>query len=290
MRKFAKFLTYCLVAASFAYAGWSAYSYYQNTTEAPDWNFSKIPNVKVAKQEVNTSGPLRGRVEKVDSSWLTRAGTIEKTNTQRAANNLPALKENRLLAQAAQKKLQDMFDGQYFEHISPAGTGPGELAKAVKYEYVAIGENLALGNYKNDQELVVAWMNSPGHRANILNTKYSEIGVAVGKGVFDGHETWLAVQEFGKPASACPSVDSALKDRIQVLRAEVTAMEVQVNAAKAELSNPGDIKDKTAADAYNQKVADYNVLVGNYNNKVDSLKAMTAQYNQQVNAYNQCLN
>jgi hypothetical protein len=290
MRKLAKILTYCLVLASLGYAGWSVYSYYQNTREAPDWDFSKMPNVKSVKQEVNTSGLLRGRIEKLDSSWLTRAGTIDKTNEQRKENNLPALKENRLLGQAAQKKMQDMFSGQYFEHVSPSGTGPADLAKAVQYEYVAIGENLALGNYKNDQELVTAWMNSPGHRANILNSKYLEIGVAVGKGMFDGHETWLAVQEFGKPASACPSVDSALKERIQALRAEVASLELQVSAAKAELSNPGEVKDKAAADAYNKKVNDYNVLVGIYNNKVDTLKLLTAQYNQQVNAYNACLN
>ena len=276
--------------ASFAYAGWSFYQYYINSSVDPSWSLSHFPNLKTIKQEVNTSGPLRGQTGQAASAWLTRAGTIDQTNLQRVQNNLPALKENRLLDQAAQKKLQDMFAGQYFEHISPQGIGPAELAKAVNYEYVAIGENLALGNYKNDKDLVNAWMNSPGHRANILNTKYQEIGVAVGKGVFEGQETWLAVQEFGKPASACPSVDSALKDRIQSLRDEVAAMEQQVNAMKAELSNPGDIKDKQAADAYNQKVAEYNALVNSYNNKVDQLKALTAQYNDQVNAYNACLN
>lgn len=290
MRKLIKILLYTLMFASFAYAGWSAYEYYSNTTAAPNWNLMNFPNLKSVKQEVNTSGLLRGRVEKLDSSWLTRAGTIDQTNAQRAQNNLAPLKENRSLDQAAQKKLQDMFSGQYFEHVSPQGVGPAELAKAVNYEYVAIGENLALGNYKNDKELVDAWMNSPGHRANILNVKYQEIGVAVGKGTFEGNETWLAVQEFGKPASACPSVDNALKDQIQALRDDVTAMEQQVNAAKAALSNPGDIKDKAAADAYNQKVSDYNALVASYNNKVDKLKAETAIYNQQVNAYNACLN
>lgn len=276
--------------ASFGYASWSFYQYYTQTSADRNLNLTRFPDLKSVKQEVNTSGLLRGQTGQVASAWLTRAGTIDQTNLQRAQNNLPALKENRLLNQAAQKKLQDMFAGQYFEHISPQGVGPAELAKAVNYEYVAIGENLALGNYKNDKDLVNAWMNSPGHRANILNTKYQEIGVAVGKGMFEGQEIWLAVQEFGKPASACPIVDSGLKDRIQSLREEVAVMEQQINDMKVGLSNPGDIQDKQAADAYNQKVAEYNVLVNSYNNKVDQLKALTVQYNSQVNAYNACLN
>ncbi len=290
MRKLIKFLLYCLVFSALGYSGWTLYSFYANTQEAPSWDLGHLTSVKTVKQEVNTSGLLRGRVEKLDSSWLTRAGTIDKTNVQRVANNLPPLKENLLLDQAAQKKVQDMFSKQYFEHVSPQGTGPAELAKVVNYEYVAIGENLALGNYKNDQELVTAWMNSEGHRENILNSKYQEIGVAVGKGTFDGHETWLAVQEFGKPASACPIVDQALKDQIQSMRTEVSGMEQQINAMKAELSNQPDPKDKQAVEAYNQKVAEYNALVASYNNKVDVLKSLTARYNQQVNAYNACLN
>src|SRR6185369_15716694 len=119
-------------------------------------------------------------------------------------SGLPALKENALLDKAAKKKLDDMFAQQYFEHINPQGKGPSDLAKSVGYDYIAIGENLALGNFKNDAELVQAWMDSPGHRANILNKQYTEIGVAVGQGTYEGKKTWLAVQEFGRPTSSCP--------------------------------------------------------------------------------------
>jgi uncharacterized protein YkwD len=52
------------------------------------------------------------------------------------------------------------------------------LAKKVNYEYVVVGENLAEGDFTSDADLVKGWMDSPGHRANILNTKYEEIGIA----------------------------------------------------------------------------------------------------------------
>ena len=61
---------------------------------------------------------------------------------------------------------------------------------------------------------MTAWMNSPGHRANILNPHFQEIGVAVGKGMYEGHETWIAVQSFGMPLSACPASDANLKIKI----------------------------------------------------------------------------
>jgi len=107
---------------------------------------------------------------------LTVKGVIDNTNKQRALNgDLPVLKENFKLNFSAEKKLQDMFVKQYFEHNSPEGIGVGDLGLQAGYEYIIIGENLALGNFKDDASLVDAWMASPGHRANILNKKYTEI-------------------------------------------------------------------------------------------------------------------
>jgi uncharacterized protein YkwD len=132
-------------------------------------NLSNSPALQELKREVFTSGPLRNYTD-APTSKLTVTGTIYWTNQQRGQNNLPALKENLKLTQAAQLKVKDMFDKQYFEHISPQGVGPAGLAETVGYDYIAIGENLALGNFKDDQALVEAWMNSPGHRANILSS------------------------------------------------------------------------------------------------------------------------
>lgn len=239
------------------------------------------------RRDVNTPGPLRSAVNALNAN-LTRPGTIRETNEQRAQNNLPPLQENELLNRVAEMKLKDMFDQQYFEHVSPKGLGPSDLVEAVEYEYVTVGENLALGNYQNDEKLVEAWMNSPGHRANILNSRFTEIGVAVGRGRFEGRMTWLAVQTFAKPASQCPQVDASLKATIDSYRAEVDALEVQVRQLKAELEAM-DPKNKHEYEAYNAKVREYNQLVKLYNNKLDILKQAIPRYNEQVNAFNACV-
>lgn len=240
------------------------------------------------KKEIFTSGPLRSLAND-PGSYLTRAGTINQTNLQRQKNGLPALSENTKLDQAALTKVKDMFAKQYFEHISPSGKGPGDLADAAGYAYVAVGENLALGNFKDDQALVDAWMNSPGHRANILNTKYMEIGVAVMKGTYQGQTTWLSVQEFGKPASSCPSVDQNLKEQVDAYKNQVSQLKPQLDELKNYLDTHSHPQTQAETDEYNQKVADYNNLVKSYNNKVDWLKAITNEYNAQANAFNACV-
>ncbi|MCX6797106.1 MAG: CAP domain-containing protein [Candidatus Doudnabacteria bacterium] len=245
------------------------------------------PVISEMQKQVITSGPLRGTVDRADA-YLTRTGVIIYTNQQRQNQGLSSLKENQILNQAAQAKVKDMFQGQYFEHISPIGRGPADLAKDAGYEYIMIGENLALGNYKNDQDLVQAWMNSPGHRANILNNKYTEIGVAVGKGMFEGKQTWLAVQEFGRPLSDCPQVDESLKAQIDSQKSEIQNLESQLKTIKAFLDQ-NEPSTKKEVEDYNKQVADYNALVKIYNNKIDVLKQTTDRYNLQVRAYNECL-
>lgn len=239
------------------------------------------------KNEVFTPGPLRG-TQSAPNALLTAEGVVNWTNQQRNTNNLPSLTVNSKLSQAAALKVKDMFDKQYFEHISPDNKGPSDLAKKVGYDYIIIGENLALGNFKDDQTLVEAWMNSPGHRANILNNKFLEIGVAVGKGTFEGNQTWLAVQEFGKPASACPQVNMLLKNQINGELAESDTLEAQIKQRKAELEslNP---QTKEEVNNYNQKVKEYNDLIRIYNNKIDILKNTQTEYNNQVRLYNLCL-
>ncbi len=248
---------------------------------------SNQTQVSDVKKEVATPGALRS-TEESNQAYLTRVGTINETNIQRQKNNLPSLKENSLLDKAALAKVKDMFAGQYFEHISPNGKGPGGLADDVGYDYIAIGENLALGNFKDDFVLVDAWMHSPGHRANILNGKYQEIGVAVLKGTFEGKTTWLAVQEFGKPASSCPVVNAGEKEQIHSIQAEADQLTLQINELKKYLDTT-EPKTQEEVNAYNQKVTEFNNLVKLYNNKVDVLKQLTADYNSQVRAYNLCL-
>lgn len=286
-----KKLFYLLILIFLGFFAWNIFGRLSGTNTGSVFSLPKAPKLADIKKDVSTPGALRSQTQKNGETYLTRAGTIAETNKQRLAQGLKSLKEDYALNQAAQKKLKDMFQNQYFEHISPTGQGPADLAKDVGYEFIAVGENLALGNYKNDAGLVEAWMNSPGHKANILNLKFTEIGVAVGKGMFEGQETWLAVQEFGKPASSCPKVDATLKDIIQSHKSELLGLESQVLSAKTQMETLAtDLKSKEDYNLYNQKVSEYNAIVRLYNNKLDNLKTLTEQYNSQVNAYNACLN
>jgi len=246
--------------------------------------------IEKIKKEIRTPEPLRQLLDN-PASFLTETGTIEATNLQRVAQGLAPLKANALLNEAARQKVQDMFQDQYFEHISPQGVNPGDLIEAAGYEFIKIGENLALGNYADDADLVRAWMDSPPHRENILMPDYTEIGIAVGQGVFEGETTWLAVQEFGRPLSLCPSVEKTLAGRIDVNQASLDSLgsRVQKQLVMLDSEKPqGDVTQEEA-DAYNSQVAEYNRLVKEYDQQADKLKALVAEYNIQVKAFNNCL-
>lgn len=285
MRKFLTFLSIVLFIGVLVYFQSDLLKVYKALPQIP----GNLPQViKNIEKEISAPQPLRAPTAPKTSVVLTKAGVISQTNLERKNNGaLPALKENPMLDAAAQIKLKDMFAKQYFEHISPSGVGPGDLADKVGYDYIYSGENLALGNFNGDIDLVTAWMNSPGHRANILNNKYQEIGVAVGKGMFEGRETWLAVQEFGMPRSACPSPDAALKASIDSDENALTALKTSADQLKADLesSNP---KTREENKIYNQKVDEYNALAKQINVLIEELKVLVSKYNAEVEDFNLC--
>lgn len=229
-------------------------------------------------------GPLRGSFDGTGSQ-LTRDGVITYTNEARDVEGLLPLKMNEKLNRAAKAKLDDMFAQQYFEHESPDGKTPADVIKAANYEYIVVGENLALGNFKTDQALVDAWMNSPGHRANILNKKFVEIGVAVGKGTFEGKTVWLAVQEFGSPLSTCPSPQEGSKAQINNNRAQIDAWQKQLNDLKYKLEH----EKYSSSEEYNRDRNAYNDLAKRTNELIEQTRVLVDQYNREVNAFNQCL-
>lgn len=123
---------------------------------------------------------------------------IVATNEQRAGNELTTLTENELLNKAAKAKLDDMVSNNYWDHFSPQNKKPWDFISDAQYSYVYAGENLAKG-YIDSGSTVKAWMNSPTHKDNILSSRYTEIGVAVGTGKINGKPTTLVVQMFGAP-------------------------------------------------------------------------------------------
>ena len=108
---------------------------------------------------------------------------IRLVNEQRAKNGLKALTANWELSRVARYKSQDMVDNRYFSHTSPTYGTPFQMIKAFGLSYRTAGENIAYGQ-RTPQAVVNAWMNSSGHRANILNASYTQIGVGY---VSNGH-------------------------------------------------------------------------------------------------------
>lgn len=124
---------------------------------------------------------------------------VELANADRAGNNLSGLTINPVLQKAAQMKADDMAAKGYFAHNSPEGVTPWHWFKEAGYNFSFAGENLAV-YFSDSAELERAWMNSPLHRANILGSSFTEIGIATAKGVYQGRETVYVVQEFGRPS------------------------------------------------------------------------------------------
>ncbi len=121
---------------------------------------------------------------------------IALTNKERLKYNLAPLFPNGTLTKAALNKASDLLKGQYFAHNSPSGKKFSTWVKEVQYNYYIVGENLAEG-FSNDEMIIQAWMESPTHRQNILQSEFKEIGMAILKGDFKGKKTKMVVQIFG---------------------------------------------------------------------------------------------
>ncbi len=124
---------------------------------------------------------------------------VNAANGKRIENGQPILKVNRALQRAAEFKANDMARKGYFSHNSPGGKTPWYWIEKVKYNYNYAGENLAL-NFVDSLDLVDAWMNSETHKENMLDKNYTETGIAVKKGVYEGKEAIFIVQFFASPA------------------------------------------------------------------------------------------
>jgi uncharacterized protein YkwD len=141
---------------------------------------------------VRATGPLRdvGRV---------RAALLAEVNARRRKAGAPALRSSPALDKAAQGHAEDMLARSYFAHESPSGTTVRERSREAGYDWRAIGENIAEGQFSVAQ-VMEGWMNSPDHRRNILDPAYTDLGTGLvtAKGK-DGHYRVIWVQNFGAP-------------------------------------------------------------------------------------------
>ncbi|GEM_PF-7060233 len=141
-----------------------------------------------------------GSASIIDASSLVALG-----NTSRKDVHASALKVSPKLRRAAQRKAKDMLKKQYFSHVSPAQKTPWDFMREVGYDYIAAGENLAI-NFHAAEDVEQGWLRSQSHRDNLLNFDYTETGIGIAKGLFQGQETTVVVQMFGMPFPSGPSL------------------------------------------------------------------------------------
>ena len=122
-------------------------------------------------------------------------------NEERTHGQLENLTVSPILDQAAQMKAEDMAKKSYFAHTSPDGQTTWNLLDTVQYRYDYAGENLAI-NFTDSQDVVMAWMNSPTHRANIVKSSYREVGTGLATGIYEGKETLFVVQVYANPQTS----------------------------------------------------------------------------------------
>lgn len=158
------------------------------------------------------------------SSEITTAKVLDQTNQQRIQDGLESLRYSETLSRSAQAKAEHMFANNYWAHTAPDGTIPWDFFKQVDYQYTIAGENLAKDFY-DTSSVMSAWMKSPTHKDNILNSKYKEIGIGVVNGTLSGIKTTLIVQHFGAPINNDLLSPVTPPPQLQIQGAEVQTLD-----------------------------------------------------------------
>ncbi|WKT79143.1 CAP domain-containing protein [Lysinibacillus fusiformis] len=141
-------------------------------------NTATTPNNNQSSQNEKPATPPTSSTPSTTTSDVNafEQEVVKLTNAERTKAGLSPLQTDDKLMAAAREKSQDMQSNNYFSHTSPTFGSPFDRMKALGIAYKSAGENIAQGQ-RSPQEVVQAWMDSPGHRANILNGKFTHIGV-----------------------------------------------------------------------------------------------------------------
>lgn len=256
----------------------------------------RLDNINRSQPKNTTSLPLEPEpVETPPQNAITNRKEITAeniiyfTNQERITRNLNSLKYNSRLSKSAQAKGTDMIRYNYFAHESPEPSHHdfSYFIDQQNYQFIRISENLAMGEFATAQEVVTAWMNSPGHRANILYANYRDIGVSVSqkKSKNTGYDI-IIVQHFGTPKTNCADIP-------QELTKQLTSISNDANQAKekAEIL-------KTKIDAQTSSLDDqnlyelieiYNTTIRSYNALAQKFETITNIYNTEAKKYNACI-
>ena len=238
----------------------------------------------------------------MSSDWMIStilpAVIVSETNVERAAGAADQLVRNDKLDRAAQLKAEHMAARHYFAHFSPEGVSPWYWFAEVEYPFVHAGENLAI-HFTDSSAVVRAWMASPTHRANIMNSDFSEIGIGIAEGVYEGYPTLYVVQLFGTPAAplaelesvaplaiaselaTSPATTSATTSVIAVALQNATGSDQEVLAVRPEASTTPEVAGEVMAtlpvDLQEQRITMNDVVVTSFMYEIStSTSAMPA--------------
>jgi uncharacterized protein YkwD len=268
----------------------------------PPQQYNSIP-------DQHQSNPVNLAGYAIPQEALTREAIITLTNNTRALNGLPPLSENPLLNSIAESRASDMFEKQYFGHVSPTGEQASDIAQRVGYSYKIIAENIGSGSFLTNRKIIDNWMQSPGHRSNILSPDVADIGAAVLKGKMNGRETYIAVQIFGLQSptisqNICVAPPKSLQDDIERRNAEIASLNDQLSRLKQDIDSENEVIETDRGNAYNdpQKIYNLNMKINANNEKINwynrirmdaqskssVLQSMANEYNRLLQVYNDC--
>lgn len=190
----------------------------------------------------------------VYSSAISMSNIAALTNASREALGIPPLSVSETLNEAATKKAQDMLQNAYFAHTSPFGVTPWSWFRDVGYAYEVAGENLAV-HFSSAEDVHAGWLASPSHKKNILDPRFTEIGIGIARGEFESYDTTFVVELFAAPkeeeqvpppiqaAAVIPEVPtpSSIEDRASVVPTEsgyqISVVQAGAESVTAQLAN-----------------------------------------------------
>jgi uncharacterized protein YkwD len=164
-------------------------------TTQPSRGSTRTPTPSPRPTRTSTPTPTK-TTKPVGGSGTAESQVLALTNQERAKAGCGPLRTNKALTNAAEAHAADMVDQHYFAHDSLDGRSPFDRMKAAGFRGGAMAENIAAG-YSSPAAVVEGWMNSPGHRANILNCTYTMIGIGYDSGQVQSGMNGSWVQDFG---------------------------------------------------------------------------------------------
>lgn len=248
----------------------------------------QLQNKPVVGPESETENiPLQRAI--INRDQITAENIIFFTNRERIAKKLNPVKYSGKLSKSAKAKGSDMLQYNYFAHESPQPSHHdfSYFIDQQNYQFIRISENLAMGEFTTAQEVVTAWMNSPGHRANILYANYRDIGVSISnKKNKNGGSDIVIVQHFGTPKTSCVDIPQELTEQLETISNDANQAKERADSLKSEIdAQTKSLDEKNLYDL----IETYNTTIRSYNALVDKFKKITDLYNVEAKKYNTCI-